>query len=193
MKYCSDCAARLELKIALGDLMQRPTCTQCGRVHYENPKMLSSCTLYTHDRVLFIKRAQEPFAGLWQIPGGFVENYEAPEEAAAREVFEETRIKVDPSRLILSGILTVRHMNQVYLNYRCALGDQVGSSTEEASQVSLLSEGDLPAHEFIYPAVLIQYLAMFYTSLRTGSFGINSYILDRESARVTTVALCSTK
>ena len=44
----------------------------------------------TRIEVLLIKRAREPFKGLWAFPGGFVDEDESLEDAAARELFEET-------------------------------------------------------------------------------------------------------
>lgn len=41
-------------------------------------------------RVLMIRRANEPFAGHWAIPGGFLDLDESPSDGAQRELREET-------------------------------------------------------------------------------------------------------
>lgn len=45
--------------------------------------------------VLLIKRGNHPFMGKWALPGGFLEPDETAEEAAKRELFEETGVKID--------------------------------------------------------------------------------------------------
>lgn len=44
-------------------------------------------------QVLLIKRAQDPFRGSYALPGGFVEMKESQEQAAERELREETGLQ----------------------------------------------------------------------------------------------------
>jgi len=46
-------------------------------------------------RYLLVKRAAEPDAGLWSIPGGLIEVGEKAADAAVREALEETGLSVE--------------------------------------------------------------------------------------------------
>ncbi|MRR13449.1 NUDIX hydrolase [bacterium] len=67
--------------------------------YYEHPRaaLTADVALFCgpdDDRqVLLIRRGNEPFAGMWALPGGFVDEGEAVEHAARRELAEETGIE----------------------------------------------------------------------------------------------------
>jgi 8-oxo-dGTP diphosphatase len=75
----------------------RPYCYE-----YPRPALTVDIALFYRDgsriEVLLIKRARDPFKGWWALPGGFVDENESLEDAAARELLEETglsRIHLD--------------------------------------------------------------------------------------------------
>ena len=77
-------------------------------------------------RLLVVKRANEPSAGLWSIPGGRCEPGEAPADAAAREVLEETGLVVDVGELLLTvtiGDYLVHDFTATVVGGRLAAGD----------------------------------------------------------------------
>ena len=64
---------------------------------YEKPSVTVDIVIFTIKdddlKVLLVKRAIEPFKGKWALPGGFVRINEPLEEAAKRELEEETGVK----------------------------------------------------------------------------------------------------
>jgi len=68
----------------------------------EYPKVAVDVVLENKGKVLLVQRALEPFAGKWALPGGFVEEGETVEQAAVREVKEETGLDIE-----LEGLLGV--------------------------------------------------------------------------------------
>lgn len=78
-------------------------CVRCGHRIFNNPIAAVAVFVFdAQDRVLLIRRAKEPAAGKWAPPGGFVDAGETLEEAAAREVFEETGVNVRELRYVAS-------------------------------------------------------------------------------------------
>ena len=66
-------------------------CTHCQFVHYFSPIAAVGAVLSRADgHVLLLVRGKQPRAGSWCLPGGFVDVGESLEEAARREVLEET-------------------------------------------------------------------------------------------------------
>jgi ADP-ribose pyrophosphatase YjhB (NUDIX family) len=72
------------------------TCAACGNISHRNPLPVAVIVLpVEHDGVLLVRRVIAP-AGL-AFPSGFIEYGERWQDAAARELAEETGVQVDPA------------------------------------------------------------------------------------------------
>lgn len=70
------------------------------RLYPERPVVGVGALIQDGDRYLLIKRAAEPDAGFWSVPGGLVEVGEKAEDAAVREAKEETGLDVEVVELL---------------------------------------------------------------------------------------------
>lgn len=97
--FCGICGDALI--IAHDGQSERPHCVRCRRFYYRNPVPAACCFVRRGpDELLFAQRAVEPARGHWTLPGGFVELGETTEEAALRELLEETGLRAERAELL---------------------------------------------------------------------------------------------
>lgn len=108
--------------------------------------------------VLLIKRKNPPFQGKWALPGGFVENDEPLEVAAARELEEETGIKNvqlqqlytfgDPDRDPRGRAISVTYYTDIDTSH------QTLQAATDASEVQWFEIDHLPELAFDHQKIL---------------------------------------
>ena len=91
LEFCSNCGEKNRFGDKDGGL--RYYCNTCDTIHYENPKPTATLVCTNNDKILLVKRAFEPARGHWCLPGGFIEKEETAQEAAHRELKEETNLE----------------------------------------------------------------------------------------------------
>jgi 8-oxo-dGTP diphosphatase len=103
-RYCQYCGS---LFTEAGGLSWPRTCLGCGKTTWKNP-LPAAMVLVTVQRkhpqpegLLCVRRGIEPGKGKLALPGGFIEVGETWREAAAREVYEETQVKLEPETIRL--------------------------------------------------------------------------------------------
>ncbi len=139
---------------------------------YKNSIVLVAIYVCIGERILWIRRGIAPQVGKWAIPGGYMEQGETPEQAACRELLEETCIRVEPDDLTLVSVSTLLHMAQTHLVFRCHLDSQPESqTTEEALELGWFAESELVWDDVAFPSVEPQ-VRQVYSWLASGRYGI---------------------
>lgn len=136
LRYCSVCGASVDQASAPGD--RRVDCPECETRHYRNPVPMARATVVDGDRALLIERGRAPDRGTWALPGGHVEFDEPPAVAAARELAEETGIRVAPDDLSVLGTGFLEFEGgetMVSINYATAL-EHASGDLEAGSDAS---------------------------------------------------------
>ena len=117
-----------------------------GDISYQTPKVAAFGAVFDpQGRVLLIQRSDNR---MWAMPGGIVEVGETAAQAAEREIWEETGVRVRAERLI--GIYDNRAYNaprpvQVYMvGFLCAHVSGAPHPTSEALDVGYFPEDALP-------------------------------------------------
>jgi ADP-ribose pyrophosphatase YjhB (NUDIX family) len=152
--YCRDCGRPMLTRTVSPTDIPRPVCGGCGRVHYEGPALLVLCAIFSEDRVLFVRRGQEPYGGKWAFPGGFVETNEALEAAAARELEEETGLTLSRQAFYPFGMLSVPKINQVHAFFAARVGEcaRLTPNPPEIDDARWFRLGEIPLHDLWQPA-----------------------------------------
>jgi ADP-ribose pyrophosphatase YjhB (NUDIX family) len=123
-------------------------CAHCGYGAYYNPKPVACAIPRDADgRVVLLRRAFDPGAGLWTFPGGFVDLGESVEDAARREVREELEIDVELGDLI--GVYS-RADDRVVLVVYAARALGTPQTTAEATEVRAFAPADVPWDELAF-------------------------------------------
>ncbi|MEV0197837.1 NUDIX domain-containing protein [Nonomuraea sp. NPDC050691] len=97
--HCSFCGTAF----APGQAWPR-TCSGCGSTSYLNPLPVAVMLLPVDDGVLVVRRGVEPHRGGLALPGGFIDMNESWQQAAVRELREETGIVVDADAVRLLDV-----------------------------------------------------------------------------------------
>lgn len=178
MKFCSQCGKPVEHRTPEGDNRPRHICEHCETIHYHNPKIIAGCLPVWEDKILLCKRAIEPRYGLWTLPAGFMENDETLEQAAERESLEEanTNLSIDN----LYTIISLPHVNQVYIMFRAQLNDLKFAPGIESLEVELFKESQIPWKELAFGTIQMT-LDLFFEDRKNGVFPVHTRTIDNRN------------
>ena len=178
LMFCSHCGERLPH-------LPPVVCPSCSVPHWNDAKPCG-CALVTHEgRLLLVRRSVEPWAGHWDIPGGFCDEREHPIATAEREVLEETGVEVRVTGMLgmwfadyPDPVLGRKATLGIYYHAVPTGGVRALETTDEASEVRWFSFDEIPT-DVAFPEQELPVLEAWRHALRAGT--LESPLLDRPS------------
>jgi ADP-ribose pyrophosphatase YjhB (NUDIX family) len=148
MNFCSHCgSSNIVKEIPKDDHRLRHICKDCGKIFYENPRIVVGTIPVFENKILLAKRAIEPQKGKWNLPAGFLEMNETTEKGAIRETLEETGAEI--KNLSLHTIFQ-SDSNHIYIIFLANLKNTNINTTNESTEVNFFDINEIPWDELAF-------------------------------------------
>lgn len=127
----------------------RPVCPKCEWMFFHDPKVAVAALVEKDEKVLLVRRINDPQRGYWSLPAGFLDAGEDPIQAAQRECKEETGLVVRITGLItvLSGQEHPRGAHLLIVYRGCVLEGELNAG-DDADKVGWFGKDELPPLAF---------------------------------------------
>ena len=147
--HCPKCGAALGLEVR-GE-RERLVCPACRFVFFQNPNVGVAAIVVEDGAVLLTRRGGSFRPGLWDLPGGFCDPDETPEDCAVRELAEETGCAIHVDRFLGHLIDTYGAdgdftLNAVFVAHITA-GEPVPA--DDVAELRWFALDDLPGRELL--------------------------------------------
>src|SRR5262245_2461294 len=160
IRFCPLCGHRLERRPIPPDGRIESVCARCDFIYYLHSKVVAGTIPGEDGRILLTRRAIHPAHGKWTFPGGYVDWSEPVDDAAIRETYEETGLKVALDGLV--GVYSYPSTPVVVIVYRAQVTSGAITLCHENDRVEWVEPEAIPWGELAFPsttAALRDYLA----------------------------------
>jgi mutator protein MutT len=148
-RHCPVCATTVEPEDG------RFECPECGFVTFAHSMPTASAVVGDDEgRVLLSRRAHDPFAGKWDLPGGFLEEGEHPLDCVMRELREEAGIGLADPKLL--GIWIDRYeykrrlVATLNLYYSARIGEGTPEPADDVTELRWFAPAEVPVAELAF-------------------------------------------
>lgn len=148
-KHCPVCATPVEPENG------RVECPECGFVTFAHSKPTASAVVADDvGRVLLSRRAHDPAAGRWDLPGGFLDEDENPRDCVTRELREEAGIGL--AGLQLLGIWMDRYeykrriVATLNVYYSARIAEGTPEPADDVAELRWFAPDDVPMAELAF-------------------------------------------
>ncbi|HKF14913.1 MAG TPA: NUDIX hydrolase [Gaiellaceae bacterium] len=148
-RHCPVCATAIEPEEG------RVECPECGFVTFAHSMPTASAVVDDgQGRVLLSRRANDPSAGKWDLPGGFVEEGEHPLDCLRRELREEAGIGLADEQLL--GIwmdqydYKGRRVATLNVYYTARVGEGTPMPADDVAELRWFALSEVPTGELAF-------------------------------------------
>ncbi len=166
-RFCPLCGGRLNKKQIKEGEPQRLVCTECDFVFYIDPKVAACTIVEINNKIVLLRRSISPGYGKWVLPGGFVDIHEPVPRAAARETWEEVRLKVDIGEPV--GVFSYTHSEVVVIVYEASYRSGRLQAGDETLETGLFGPHRIPWDQLAFSSTrdaLYAYIKNKYPSVQ---------------------------
>jgi len=153
-RFCLVCGGRLAARVEEG--RRRWRCRRCRWTYYGNPVPATAAVIFERGRLLLGRRAHPPYAGAWDVPGGFIETTELPLAGLHREVREELGVGV--ARATLIGFANDRYgprgVTVLAAIYRVHPTSLRVRAADDVAELRWFPRAAIPYREIAFPSVV---------------------------------------
>lgn len=138
------------------DLQQCPVCKR-----YNNRGASVDAVIMRNNKILLIKRKNEPQKGMWALPGGYIEWNENAEQALRHEILEETGLTLKKSHFINYYTDPGRSPKQVINFGFYAVTEGEPKAGDDAEELAFFDLAELPKLAFDHNKIVQDYISKF--------------------------------
>lgn len=149
-KFCPRCGSRLEERYLDIEQKVQRVCTGCGFIFYLNPKVAAGTIPRQDGKIWLLRRNIEPSSGSWTFPGGYVDLGECVPDAAVRETYEETMLRVRIDRLL--NVYSYADAGIVMIAYCATVTSGTPEITPESSEIQAFKLDEIPWNDLAFPS-----------------------------------------
>lgn len=146
-QFCPACGTRFA-KNKTRDIAL--VCTACSGVVYPDPKVVACVIVEIKDKILLVRRKPPRDATTWLLPGGYVDEGEPVEDAARREIQEETNLTIRLERLV--GVFSYPDWPPVIIVYSARLDTGIPLAGAEIQTLGLFGHDEIPWNSLAFPS-----------------------------------------
>jgi ADP-ribose pyrophosphatase YjhB (NUDIX family) len=136
-------------------------CPACGFEAWAHSMPATQALVELDGRVLLGRRAFEPSAGLWDLPGGFLNEGEHPLDGLRRELREETGLEIEPTEFLGAWIEEYAGRKVLALTWLVRIVSGEPAAADDLVELRWFAADELPGADELAFETFVEILSLW--------------------------------